>query len=37
MELKVFCAVREVRQIEVGDVVSDYHVRVNLLKELGPF
>lgn len=35
-EVEMFCAIHEVRQIEVGDVVPDYHIRVNLLEELGP-
>ena len=33
----MFRAFHEVRQIEAGDVIPDYHIRVNLLEELRPF
>ena len=36
-ELQMFRTFHEVRQIEAGDVIPDYHIRVDLLKELGPF
>lgn len=36
-DLEMFRAVHEVRQIEAGDIVPDYHIRVDLLKELRPF
>jgi hypothetical protein len=33
-DLEVFCAVHEVWQIEAGDIVPNYHIRVDLLEEL---
>ena len=36
-ELQMFRTFHEVRQIEAGDVIPDYHIRVNLLEELRPF
>ena len=36
-DLKVFCALHEVWQIEAGDVIPDDHIGVDLLEELGPF
>ena len=36
-DLEIFCAVHEVWQIKAGDVIPDYHIRINLLEELRPF
>lgn len=36
-DFKILRAVHEVWQIKAGDVIPNYHVRVDPLEEFGPF